>query len=166
MVATTLALTSGAGASILGRPATAVDAYAGGGGRAADRLLRDCRRGFLLPDDQLTALPSFALAHALVASFVSAVTALLMVNHARSTGRRGYLMIGGTFLYMCLVLLVFPMYFVGAVIPDEQVWGGPKALPTCSTHGISRFPIGVAFLPICSISTSGHIGGQGCPGRN
>lgn len=50
---------------------------------------------FLLPDDQLTALPSFALAHALVASFVSAVTALLMVNHARSTGRRGYMMIGG-----------------------------------------------------------------------
>ncbi|MBK9435798.1 MAG: hypothetical protein IPN52_12070 [Micrococcales bacterium] len=143
------ATASSSGAGVRDRPSTAVDAYAGGGGRAADRRAsRLVVAVFLLPDDELPALPAFALAHALVASFVSAVTALLMVNHARSTGRRGYLMIGGTFLYMCLVLLVFPMYFVGAVIPGERVWGGPQSAANLFYAWHFAFPIGVAASAI------------------
>ncbi len=100
---------------------------------------------FLRPDAPVRSLPSFALAHALVAGFVSAVTALLMVNHARSTGRRGYLMIGGTFLYMCLVLLFFPMYFAGAVMAEERVWGGPQSAANLFYAWHFAFPIGVAL---------------------
>ena len=52
----------------------------------------------------------------------SAITALLMVGHARNTGRRGYLLIGGTFAHLVGGVLVFlPLYFPGAVFPAQHL---------------------------------------------
>lgn len=59
----------------------------------------------------LPKVPAVALAHALIGAYVSAVTALLVFSHARATGRRGYLWIAMTFLYMAVVLVAFPLFF-------------------------------------------------------
>lgn len=71
----------------------------------------------------LPEVPSFGLAHAVIAAFVSAITALLMVSHARATGRRGYLWIAMTFSYLAAVLIAFPLYFPGALFSDRQLIG-------------------------------------------
>lgn len=73
--------------------------------------------------EPLPAVPAAGLAHALIAAYVSGIVALLMIGHARSTGRRGFLMIGGTFLYLTVVLAVFPMFFPSALIEGQQIWG-------------------------------------------
>ncbi len=93
----------------------------------------------------LDQLPAFALAHALISAFISGVTALLMLSHARSTGRRGYLMIGGTFLYLCGVLLFFPLYFPGAIVAGERIWGGPYSALNLYYAWHFAFPIGVSI---------------------
>lgn len=78
---------------------------------------------FLESGRELPAVPAVGLAHALMAGFVSAVTALLMFGHARSTGRRGYLFIGMTFMFMAGVLAVFPLFFTSAILPGERLLG-------------------------------------------
>ena len=85
------------------------------------------------------------MAHALISAFISGVTALLMLSHARSTGRRGYLMIGGTFLYLCGVLLFFPLYFPGAIVAGERIWGGPYSALNLYYAWHFAFPIGVSI---------------------
>ncbi len=94
---------------------------------------------------ELPQIPSFALAHALIAAFVSGVTALLMFSHARSTGRRGYLWIGMTFLYMAGVLLAFPLVFPDAILSDRQVMGNAQSATMFSFAWHLAFPIGLTI---------------------
>ena len=89
-------------------------------------------------------LPAIALAHALLAAFICGVTSLLMVGHARSTGRRGYLMVAGTFGYMTGVLLFFPAVFPGAVIDGERLVGSVQSAVDLYYSWHFAFPIGIA----------------------
>ncbi len=89
-------------------------------------------------------LPAIALAHALLAAFICGVTSLLMVGHARSTGRRGYLMVAGTFGYMTGVLLFFPLVFPGAVIGDDRLLGSVQSAVDLYYSWHFAFPIGIA----------------------
>ncbi len=103
---------------------------------------------FLRADEDMQALPAVALAHALLAACFSAITALLMVSHARNTGRRGYLMIGGTFAYLAVVLAVLPMYFPGAVFSDRIIWGDVESATNLYYAWHFAFPIGLAVSAI------------------
>lgn len=89
-------------------------------------------------------LPAFALAHALLAAIISGVTALLMYSHARGTGCRGYLMIGGTFFYLCGILAFFPLYFPGTIVSGERMWGGPISAISLYYAWHFAFPVGVS----------------------
>jgi hypothetical protein len=69
---------------------------------------------------ELPALPAVALLHSVLGAFVSAVTAMLLVEHAKATGRRGFLAIGVTYLYLAFILAVFPLSFNGALLEDRS----------------------------------------------
>ncbi|HQR80696.1 MAG TPA: EAL domain-containing protein [Actinomycetota bacterium] len=89
-------------------------------------------------------LPAFALGHALISAMISGVTALLMYSHAHSTGRRGYLVIGATFLYLCGILSFFPLYFPGTIIGGQQLWGEPVSAISLYYAWHFAFPVGVS----------------------
>ena len=93
---------------------------------------------------RLPALPAVGLAHAVVGAFMCGVIAVLMLSQARSTGRRGYLMVSGTFLYMTGILVFFPLVFPGAVLPDQQILGGLQSAPSLFYAWHFAFPIGIA----------------------
>ena len=99
---------------------------------------------YLRADEDMQALPAMALAHAMLASCFSAITALLMVGHARNTGRRGYLLIGGTFAYLAGVLVFLPLYFPGAVFPGRNIWGDLQSATNLYYAWHFAFPIGIA----------------------
>lgn len=91
---------------------------------------------------QMREMPSVALAHSLVGFFVAGVIALLMLGHAHASRRRGYLMVGGTFIYTTLLMAVLPLFFVGAVIPDQRLLGTAES--ACNLIYAWYF-----VLPIC-----------------
>jgi diguanylate cyclase (GGDEF)-like protein len=99
---------------------------------------------YLRADDDMRALPAIALAHALLAACFSAITALLMVGHARNTGRRGYLLIGGTFAYLAAVLAFLPLFFPGAIFSDRSIWGDLQSATNLYYAWHFAFPIGIA----------------------
>ena len=88
--------------------------------------------------------PGFALAHALVGAIMCAVTALLLVVHASSTGRRGYLAVAATFWYLALVLLAFPLFFPNVFVTGRPLWGGPPSATDLFYACHFVFPLGVA----------------------
>lgn len=93
--------------------------------------------------DVLPRNPGFGLAHALVGAVMCGVTALLLVGHASSTKRRGYLSIAATFWYLSLLLLSFPIFFPQAIIPDSQLWGDAQSSADLYYAWHLVFPIGI-----------------------
>lgn len=91
----------------------------------------------------LPKVPAVALAHALIGANVSAVTALLVFSHARATGRRGYLWIAMTFLYMAVVLVAFPLFFQGALVPGERILGNSESAFSLYYAWHVAFPVGL-----------------------
>jgi len=91
----------------------------------------------------LPKVPAVALAHALIGAYVSAVTALLVFSHARATGRRGYLWIAMTFLYMAVVLVAFPLFFQGALVPGERILGNSESAFSLYYAWHVAFPVGL-----------------------
>lgn len=91
----------------------------------------------------LPKVPAVALAHALIGAYVSAVTALLVFSHARATGRRGYLWIAMTFLYMAVVLVAFPLFFLGALVPGERILGNSESAFSLYYAWHVAFPVGL-----------------------
>ncbi|MEZ5184728.1 MAG: EAL domain-containing protein [Candidatus Nanopelagicales bacterium] len=98
---------------------------------------------YALGPDPLSAIPAIAVTHALMASLVAGITALLMYSHAHSTGRRGYLMIAGTFAYLSGILLFFPMYYPGGIFEGPSVWGGIQSALSLYFAWHFAFPIGL-----------------------
>lgn len=92
---------------------------------------------------QLPGVPAVGLAHALIGAYVCAVTALLVFSHARATGRRGYLWIAMTFLYMAVVLAAFPLYFPGAIVADDRILGNQQSAVSLYFAWHMAFPVGL-----------------------
>ena len=69
------------------------------------------------------------LAHALVLVVVCGLTSLLLYGQASATGRRGYLWLGGTYLYVAVLLASFPLFFPGAFGGREPLLGGQQSAP-------------------------------------
>ena len=57
------------------------------------------------------------------------MTSLLLYGQASATGRRGYLWLGGTYLYVAVLLLFFPMFFPGGFGGQEPLLGGQQSAP-------------------------------------
>lgn len=69
------------------------------------------------------------IAHALVLVVVCGLTSLLLYGQASATGRRGYRWLGGTYLYVTVLLLCFPLFFPGGFGGQEPLVGGPQSAP-------------------------------------
>ncbi|HSO03497.1 MAG TPA: EAL domain-containing protein [Candidatus Limnocylindrales bacterium] len=69
------------------------------------------------------------IAHALVLVVVCGLTSLLLYGQASATGRRGYLWLGGTYLYVAVLLLSFPLFFPGGFGGEEPFLGGQQSAP-------------------------------------
>lgn len=64
------------------------------------------------------------VAHALVLAIICGFTAVLVMGQALASRRRGYLLLGGTYVYVTVVLLLFPLVFPGAIVEGEPLLGG------------------------------------------
>lgn len=74
----------------------------------------------------LPALPVSSTVHAVAMAVICATTAALLLTHARASGERGYLVLGGTFAYVCGVMVVFPTVYPNGLVvtdPPSVVWG-------------------------------------------
>lgn len=69
------------------------------------------------------------IAHALVLAVVCGLTSLLLYGQASATRRRGYLWLGGTYLYVAVLLLSFPLFFPGGFGGQGSVLGGGQSAP-------------------------------------
>ncbi len=79
--------------------------------------------------DPWPALVWVPIAHALVLVVVCGLTSLLLYGQASATGRRGYLWLGGTYLYVAVLLLSFPLFFPGGFGGEEPLLGGQQSAP-------------------------------------
>lgn len=67
----------------------------------------------------LTAVPAMGTVHAGVMLAICSTIALLVLTHARFTGERGYLVLGGTFAYVAGVMALFPFVYPNGIIPTD-----------------------------------------------
>jgi diguanylate cyclase (GGDEF)-like protein len=79
--------------------------------------------------DPWPALTWVPIAHALVLFVVCGLTSLLLYGQASATRRRGYLWLGGTYLYVAILLLSFPLFFPGGFGGQEPLLGGQQSAP-------------------------------------
>jgi diguanylate cyclase (GGDEF)-like protein len=63
------------------------------------------------------------IAHALVLVVVCGLTSLLLYGQASATGRRGYQWLGGSYLYVAVLLSFFPMFFPAGFGGTEPLLG-------------------------------------------
>lgn len=91
----------------------------------------------------LPRVPAAVLVNTTIGAFICGVTALLMFSQARSTCRRGFLWAGMTFEYMAGMLLVFPLYFPGAVLPGQQILGNSQSALMLNIARHIAFPVGL-----------------------
>lgn len=74
----------------------------------------------------LLPLPVISTVHAVAMAVICATTSALLLTHARASGERGYLVLGGTFAYVCGVMVVFPTVYPNGVVvtdPPSVLWG-------------------------------------------
>ena len=81
--------------------------------------------------DPQAAVPAVPMAHALSLSVVTSLTALVLLLEGRRTQVRGYVLLGGTFSSVAILLLAFILGFPGALLPPldgtpQAVLGGPN----------------------------------------
>lgn len=67
------------------------------------------------------------IAHALVLGIICGFTAVLVMGQALASRRRGYLLLGGTYVYVSVILLLFPLVFPGAIVEGEPFLGGMQS---------------------------------------
>ena len=79
--------------------------------------------------DPWPALVWVPIAHALVLFVVCGLTSLLLYGQASATRRRGYLWLGGTYLYVAVLLLSFPLFFPGGFGGQDPLLGGQQSAP-------------------------------------
>ncbi|MEI6623516.1 MAG: PAS domain S-box protein [Actinomycetes bacterium] len=75
-------------------------------------------------------IPATAVAHAVAMFAITGVTALVLLWYARSSGRRGYLILGCSYLYVCGVMAVFPLFFPNGLLiadPPSPLLGGTQS---------------------------------------
>ena len=81
----------------------------------------------------LPAIPGLGTIHAVAMFVISATIAVLLLTHAQATGERGYLVLGGTFMYVAGVLLLFPSVYPNGIVvtdPPSVLWGSLQSSAT------------------------------------
>ncbi len=79
--------------------------------------------------DPWPALLWVPIAHALVLAVVCGLTALLLYGQADLVGRRGYVWLGGTYLYVAILLLSLPLFLPDGFGGQESLLGGTQSAP-------------------------------------
>ncbi len=79
--------------------------------------------------DPWPALLWVPIAHALVLAVVCGLTAVLLYGQASLVGRRGYVWLGGTYLYVSVLLLFLPLFLPGGFGGQEPLLGGMQSAP-------------------------------------
>ncbi|MGB7980540.1 MAG: EAL domain-containing protein [Candidatus Nanopelagicales bacterium] len=80
-------------------------------------------------DDPWPALLWVPIAHALVLAVVCGLTALLLYGQASLVRRRGYVWLGGTYLYVSILLLCLPVFYPGGFGGQDPLLGGLQSAP-------------------------------------
>ena len=81
---------------------------------------------YLWGKSPLPALPVLSTVHAVAMAVICGTTAALLLTHARASGERGYLILGGTFAYVAAVMVLFPFVYPNGLAvtdPPTTVWG-------------------------------------------
>jgi diguanylate cyclase (GGDEF)-like protein len=65
----------------------------------------------------------FPITQAWVLSAISGVISFLLYWQANASDSRGFLWLAGTFMYLCIILFSFPMYFPGAIAAEGVLLG-------------------------------------------
>ena len=108
--------------------------------------------------DPWPALVWVPIAHALVLFVVCGLTSLLLYGQASATRRRGYLWLGGTYLYVAVLLLSFPLFFPGGFGGQEPLLGRAAVGPLDVLHLALRIRRGPdRGRRACSTSTGSGI---------
>ena len=74
----------------------------------------------------LAPLPAVSTVHAVAMAVICATTSALLLTHARASGERGYLVLGGTFAYVSGIMILFPTVFPNGLVvtdPPSVLWG-------------------------------------------
>jgi diguanylate cyclase (GGDEF)-like protein len=74
----------------------------------------------------LPAVPASSTIHAVAMLVIASTTAALLLTHARASGERGYLILGGTFAYVAGVMVLFPTVYPNGIVatdPPNVLWG-------------------------------------------
>ena len=98
-------------------------------------------------------LPAVITSQFAAMSVVTAMTAALLLGYARTGGRRGYLILGGTYLYVAGIAMISPAFQRNGVIatdPPSALLGGPQSSPALYSlwHAVFRVGIIVSALVI------------------
>ena len=72
--------------------------------------------------------PAVVVGHSVGMFMAATVTALLLLAQAGVTGRRAYAILGATYLFVALVMLVFPLTFPGAFRSPDPLTGDPRSI--------------------------------------
>jgi diguanylate cyclase (GGDEF)-like protein len=71
--------------------------------------------------------PVVVTMHSTATFVVAGITASLLLAHAGSTGRRGYLLLGATYATLAGIMAAFPFAFNGALGPEGSLVGGQQS---------------------------------------
>ena len=116
--------------------------------------------------DPWPALAWVPIAHSLVLFVVCGLTSLLLYGQASATRRRGYLWLGGTYLYVAVLLAVLPV-----VLPGRIRWdGAPAGRAAVGPLDVLHLALRIRRGPDCgrltsSTSTGSRIGVPTWPWR-
>lgn len=78
---------------------------------------------YLRSTAELTPHVWFPITQAWVLSAISGVICFLLYWQAHASNSRGFLWLAGTFMYLCIILFSFPMYFPGAIAAEGVLLG-------------------------------------------
>lgn len=92
---------------------------------------------------QLTAIPSFTLAHSLISAVLGLVAAGLLLSHAHATRSRALLWPGATLLYLAVTLAARPLAFPGALVADAQLLGTTQSATPLAYAPMLALPVGL-----------------------
>jgi diguanylate cyclase (GGDEF)-like protein len=103
---------------------------------------------FFTARNPLPQVDATATAHALITGGVAGLTALVLFSYGRAAGRRGFLILSATYLYVCIVTMAFPLYFPGGLVAGERVLGGFQSAPMLFVMWQYAFIVGVPWAAI------------------
>lgn len=103
---------------------------------------------------ELTPQLWFPITQAWVLSAISGVIAFLLYWQAHASDSRGFLWLAGTFMYLCIILFSFPMYFPGAIAAEGVLLGDVQS--SITVFYLWHFAVVLGCLASALVLQTGH----------